>query len=58
MLTLCGYEGIFGYDDVQGIRNFILKVAEGKTVKRSGHHLEYSRRALAVKLGDILDRLL
>ncbi len=58
LLTLCGYQGIFGYDDVQGIRNFILKVAEGKTVKRSGHHLEYSRRALAVKLGDILDRLL
>ncbi len=58
LLTLCGYRGIFGYHDVQGIRDFILRVAEGKTVKRSGHHLEYSRRALAVKLGDILDRLL
>lgn len=58
LLTLCGYQGIFGYDEVQQIKEFILKVAEGKTVKRSGHHLEYSRRALAVKLGDILDRLL
>lgn len=57
LLTLCGYQGIFGYEDVQGIRDFIMKVAEGKTSKRSGHHLEYSRRALSVKLGDILDRL-
>ena len=57
LLTLCGYQGIFGYDDVEGIREFILRVAEGKPVKRSGHHLEYSRRALAVKLGNILDRL-
>lgn len=57
LLTLCGYQGIFGYDDVLGIREFILRVAEGKPVKRSGHHLEYSRRALAVKLGNILDRL-
>lgn len=57
LLKLCGYQGIFGYNDVQGIRDFIIKVAEGKTVKRSGHHLEYSRRALSVKLGEILDRL-
>jgi glycosyltransferase involved in cell wall biosynthesis len=57
LLALCGYQGIFGYDNVEGIREFILRVAEGKTVKRSGHHLEYSRRALAVKLGNILDRL-
>ena len=57
LLTLCGYQGIFGYDDVEGIREFILRVAEGKPVKRSGYHLEYSRRALAVKLGNILDRL-
>ena len=33
LLTLCGYQGIFGYDDVQRIRDFILKVAEGKTVE-------------------------
>jgi len=54
LLSLCGYQGIFGYNDVQGIRDFIMRVAEGKTVKRSGHHLEYSRRALAVKLGDLI----
>jgi glycosyltransferase involved in cell wall biosynthesis len=54
LLALCGYQGIFGYNDVQGIRDFIIRVAEGKTVKRSGHHLEYSRRALAVKLGDLI----
>jgi hypothetical protein len=57
LLALCGYQGIFGYDNIEGIREFILRVGEGKTVKRSGHHLEYSRRALAVKLGNILDRL-
>jgi hypothetical protein len=57
LLKLCGYQGIYDYDNVQGIRDFILKVAEGKPVKRSGHHLEYSRRALTVKLGEILDRL-
>jgi hypothetical protein len=58
LLVKCGYRGICGYNDVQGIKDFILKVAEGKTEKRSGHHLEYSRRALTVKLGEILDRML
>jgi hypothetical protein len=58
LLSLCGYQGIFGYNDVQGIRDFIIKVAEGKPVKRSGHHLEYSRRALAVKLGNLLNEVL
>jgi glycosyltransferase involved in cell wall biosynthesis len=58
LLVKCGYQGIFDYNDAQGIRNFIEKVAEGRTVKRSGHHLEYSRRALAVKLGDLLNSLL
>lgn len=57
LLKLCGYQGIFNYNDSQGIRDFIIRVAEGKSVKRSGHHLEYSRRALSVKLGEILDRL-
>ncbi|MGE5349209.1 MAG: glycosyltransferase family 4 protein [Actinomycetota bacterium] len=57
LLKLCGYQGIFDYNDVQGIRDFIIRVAEGRTLKRSGHHLEYSRRALSVKLGEILDRL-
>jgi hypothetical protein len=55
LLSQCGYQGIFGYNDVQGIRDFIMRVAEGKQVKRSGHHLEYSRRALAVKLGDLIN---
>ena len=58
LLLKSGYQGIFGYMDVQGIKDFILKVAEGKTVKRSGHHLEYSRRALTVKLGEMLDHTL
>ena len=58
LLTSCGYQGLFSYDDVQGMRDFILKVAEGKPVKRSGHHLEYSRRALAVKLGELLNSVL
>jgi hypothetical protein len=43
---------------VQGIRSFISKVAEGRQVTRSGHHLEYSRRALTAKLGDLLNSLL
>ncbi len=58
LLTSCGYQGIFGYDDVQGMHDFILMVAEGKPVKRGGHHLEYSRRALAVKLGELLNSVL
>ena len=58
LLVKCGYQGIFGYKDVEGISDFILKVAEGRTVRRSGHHLEYSRRALTVKLGEILDMIL
>lgn len=58
LLSLCGYQGIFGYDDIQGISDFIMKVIRGKPVKRSGHHLEYSRRALAVKLGSLLDEVL
>ena len=58
LMVKCGYQGIFDYNDVQGIRSFIQKVAEGRLVTRSGHHLEYSRRALAVKLGDLLNSLL
>lgn len=58
LMVKCGYQGIFDYNDVQGIRSFILKVAEGRQVTRSGHHLEYSRRALAVKLGELLNSLL
>jgi glycosyltransferase involved in cell wall biosynthesis len=54
LLVKCGYQGVYDYNDVEGIKNFIMKVAEGIPVKRSGHHLEYSRRALTVKLGDLL----
>jgi glycosyltransferase involved in cell wall biosynthesis len=57
LLALCGYKGLFGYDDIEGMHNFIVDVAGGKAVKRSGHHLEYSRRALTVKLGNLLDLL-
>ncbi len=58
LLEKCGYKGIFAYDDTVGIRNFILQVADGKPVKRSGHHLEYSRRALSSKLGKMLGDIL
>ena len=58
LMVKCGYQGIFGYNDVQGIRSFISKVADGRQVTRSGHHLEYSRRALTAKLGDLLNSLL
>lgn len=58
LLVKCGYQGIFAYDESEGIKNFMLKVAEGKTVKRSGHHLEYSRRALSSKLGGMLGDIL
>jgi glycosyltransferase involved in cell wall biosynthesis len=58
LLEKCGYQGIFDYDDTDGIKSFILKVAEGKPVRRSGHHLEYSRRALSSKLGEMLGDLL
>jgi glycosyltransferase involved in cell wall biosynthesis len=58
LMVKCGYQGIYGYNDVQGIRSFISKVAEGRQVTRSGHHLEYSRRALTAKLGDLLNSLL
>jgi glycosyltransferase involved in cell wall biosynthesis len=58
LMVKCGYQGIFDYNDVQSIRNFIRKVSEGRQVTSSGHHLEYSRRALAVKLGDLLNSLL
>jgi glycosyltransferase involved in cell wall biosynthesis len=58
LLVKCGYQGIFDYNDVQGIRSFIQKIAEGLPAKRSGHHLEYSRRALTVKLGDLLNSML
>jgi glycosyltransferase involved in cell wall biosynthesis len=58
LLEKCGYQGIFAYDDADGIKSFILKVAEGRPVRRSGHHLEYSRRALSSKLGEMLGDLL
>ncbi len=58
LLDKCGYQGIFAYDDTEGIKSFILKVAEGRPVRRSGHHLEYSRRALSSKLGEMLGDIL
>jgi glycosyltransferase involved in cell wall biosynthesis len=58
LLDKCGYQGIFAYDDTEGIKSFILKVAEGRPVRRSGHHLEYSRRALSSKLGEMLGGIL
>ena len=58
LLVKCGYQGIFAYDDTPGIKDFIMKVAAGGPVKRSGHHLEYSRRALSSKLGEMLGDIL
>jgi glycosyltransferase involved in cell wall biosynthesis len=58
LLTKCGYQGVFNYYDVEGIRRFIQMVAEGKLAKHSGHHFEYSRRILTAKLGDLFDSLL
>lgn len=57
LLVKCGYQGIYGYNDGEGIRDFILKVAGGIPVRRSGHHLEYSRRALSSHLAGLLDSL-
>lgn len=57
LLIKCGYQGIYGYNDGEGIRDFILKVARGIPVRRSGHHLEYSRRALSGHLAGLLDSL-
>lgn len=57
LLIRCGYQGIFDYNDVKGIKRFIMKATEGTTVRRTGHHLEYSRRALAVHLGELLNSL-
>ena len=58
LLRVCGYKGLFSYNDITGISGFIRSVAGGNPMKRSGHHLEYSRRALSVKLGDLLNSVL
>lgn len=58
LLMKYGYHGVFDYNDAEGIRNFITKVAEGLEVKHNGHHHEYSRRTLALKLGELLDSAL
>jgi glycosyltransferase involved in cell wall biosynthesis len=58
LLVQCGYHGIFDYNDAEGIRNYIVKVAEGQEINHSGHYHEYSRRTLALKLGELLDSAL
>ncbi|HSO78427.1 MAG TPA: glycosyltransferase, partial [Bacteroidales bacterium] len=50
LLARCGYKGIFGYDNTEGIRSFILKIASGGTSARADSHAEYSRRALTNNL--------
>lgn len=57
LLVKCGYQGLYDYNDTQGIKNFILKVAGGIPVRRSGHHLEYSRRSLTGHLSGLLNSL-
>ena len=55
LLAKCGYDGIFGYDDADGMAGFMLKVSSGNFRITGGHHLEYSRRALSNRLGQLLD---
>ncbi|HUW93228.1 MAG TPA: glycosyltransferase family 4 protein [Bacteroidales bacterium] len=54
LLARCGYQGIFGYDNQDGIRNFILKIASGRTIVRADFHAEYSRRALTNNLSNFI----
>jgi glycosyltransferase involved in cell wall biosynthesis len=54
LLARCGYKGIFGYDNTEGIRNFILNIASGKTFPRADLHAEYSRRALTNNLSNYI----
>lgn len=57
ILRKCGYDGIFGYDEADNIRDYIKRFTEGAVINNTNHHLEYSRRALTAKLGEILDLL-
>lgn len=50
LLARCGYKGIFGYDNTEGIRSFIFNIATGGVSARADSHGEYSRRALTNNL--------
>ncbi len=54
LLLRCGHDGIFDYNDVEGIRNFIMQVVGGKAPKPNDHHLGYSREKLTEKLAGLL----
>jgi len=55
LLIRCGYKGIFGKENINGIQSFLIKVLEGFEPNHTGHHYEYSRRALASSLGALLN---
>jgi len=54
LLARCGYKGVFGYNNTEGIRSFILKIASGGTIARADLHAEYSRRALTNNLSNYI----
>lgn len=58
LLTGHGYKGTFSYTDVEGIRDYILKVSSDKPGSSYGRQGgEYSRKSLAIKYGALLDSL-
>jgi glycosyltransferase involved in cell wall biosynthesis len=54
LLARCGYKGVFGYDNIEGIRSFILNIASGGSSARADLHAEYSRRALTNNLSNYI----
>jgi glycosyltransferase involved in cell wall biosynthesis len=54
LLTRCGYKGVFGYENTDGIRSFILNIASGGSSARADLHAEYSRRALTNNLSNYI----
>ena len=54
-LAHCGYIGIFKPSDTEAITAFIAENMNSARHITSQHHLEYSRRALTNKLGNILN---
>ncbi len=57
ILEECGHHGIFDYDDVKGIREFIREVAEGRNPAPNNNHRKYSRQKITEELAALLDTL-
>lgn len=55
-LAHCGYKGLFGPDDKEAMKSFIIETLSSSERKTSGHHLEYSRRALTNRLCSVLGK--